>query len=68
MDGFWIVIALAGVVIGATVVYLAFIFFLPEWVGITGSVAREAERSHQEGSVANGGDLGGPPGSGGEPG
>ena len=37
----------AGVVVFAVVVYLMFMIFLPEWVGITGKVAKEAERSHR---------------------
>lgn len=34
----------------STLVYLALLFFLPEWVGVTGKVAREAEKAHAKGS------------------
>lgn len=32
--------------------YVLFVFLLPEWVGITGKVAKESEKSH-EGGVAD---------------
>lgn len=31
--------------------YAFFVFFLPEWVGLTGGVAKEAEKSHVGGPV-----------------
>ena len=31
--------------------YASFVFFLPEWVGLTGSAAKEAEKSHVGGQV-----------------
>jgi hypothetical protein len=30
----------------ASLVYVALLVFLPEWVGVTGKVALETERSH----------------------
>ncbi len=35
------------VVIVGVVVYVLFMIFLPEWVGITGKTALENERSHR---------------------
>lgn len=43
----WMIFLVAGVFIGAIVIYLLFMIFLPEWVGITGKVALEAEKSHR---------------------
>lgn len=43
----WVFLAAGGVFILGVIVYLAFMIFLPEWVGISGKVAREAERSHR---------------------
>jgi len=43
----WLVFAAIGVFVGGAAVYLAFMIFLPEWVGITGESARETERSHR---------------------
>ncbi len=39
----------AGVFLFAVVVYVLFMIFLPEWVGITGKKALEAERTHRGG-------------------
>ncbi len=54
MDLMSIGIILGGIAvfIWGTVAYAAIAFFAPEWVGITGKVARETERSHQEGTEA----------------
>jgi hypothetical protein len=43
----WLVFAAIGVFVGGAAVYLAFMIFLPEWVGITGKTALEAEQSHR---------------------
>lgn len=43
----WHIFAAIGVFVGGAAVYLAFMIFLPEWVGITGEKALEAERSHR---------------------
>ncbi len=43
----WLVFAAIGVFVGGAGVYLAFMIFLPEWVGITGKTALEAEKSHR---------------------
>lgn len=32
----------------ASLVYLALLIFLPEWVGVTGKVALDAEKSHRK--------------------
>ncbi len=48
---FYLAIAIFGVFFGALFVYGLFMIFLPEWVGITGKKALDAERSHQ-GDVA----------------
>lgn len=42
----WIIFGIAIVAIFSFVVYLALMFFFPEWVGITGDVARKAIESH----------------------
>jgi len=49
---FWVLIAVVAISILATLVYIAFLVFLPEWVGVTGKVALAAEKSHEEGSKA----------------
>jgi hypothetical protein len=43
----WLIFAAIGVFVGGAAVYLAFMIFLPEWVGITGKAALEAEQSHR---------------------
>jgi hypothetical protein len=53
----WFIFAAGGVIVGGILVYVAFMIFLPEWVGITGKTALEAERSHQEGEKAAEDDL-----------
>lgn len=52
----WMMALVAGVFFGGLFVYLLFMVFLPEWVGITGKKAREAQDSHQ-GVQASGPDL-----------
>jgi hypothetical protein len=47
----WLWMAAAGVVLGAIFIYLAFMIFLPEWVGITGKTAIENEKSHRDGKT-----------------
>ncbi len=49
------VLIIGGAIVVAIFSFLAYAilaFFFPEWVGITGRVARSAEQSHQEGSEA----------------
>lgn len=43
----WILLV---VVAGGLIVYVLFMIFLPEWVGITGRTALRNEQSHREGS------------------
>ncbi len=43
-----IFIVIGALVVIGILVYLVFLIFLPEWVGVTGKVAREAERAHRE--------------------
>lgn len=43
----WLVFAAIGVFFGGAGVYLALMIFFPEWVGITGKTALEAEQSHR---------------------
>jgi hypothetical protein len=45
----WVMIGAAAVAIIGVIVYLVFMIFLPEWVGITGKVALDAEKSHRGG-------------------
>lgn len=48
----WII---GGAVVISIISFLAYAilaFFFPEWVGITGKVARSAEKSHVEGAEA----------------
>lgn len=47
----WLFFAAVGVFLFAVFVYVLFMIFLPEWVGITGKVAKEAERTHQGGEA-----------------
>lgn len=46
------IIIIGGITVGilSIIVYAAIAIFFPEWVGITGKVARSAEESHEEGS------------------
>ncbi len=43
----WVFIAAGGVFFFGILVYVMIMIFLPEWVGISGKVAREAEESHR---------------------
>jgi hypothetical protein len=43
----WIAIGAVAVFVGGAFVYAMFMVFLPEWVGIAGKTAAEAERSHR---------------------
>jgi hypothetical protein len=43
----WFFLAAGGVFSAAIVIYVAFMIFLPEWVGITGKTALDNERSHR---------------------
>ncbi|WP_413291239.1 hypothetical protein [Bdellovibrio sp. HCB337] len=46
------IIIIGGIAIGvlSIIIYALIAIFYPEWVGITGKVARSAEKSHEEGS------------------
>lgn len=48
----WLLVAAGAVFFGGVFVYLLFMVFLPEWVGITGKKAKEAEESHVGGTPA----------------
>ena len=53
MDGGLLIIGGAvTITIISFIAYAVLAFFFPEWVGITGKVALDAEKSHQEGSKA----------------
>jgi hypothetical protein len=53
MDGGMLIIGGAiSITILSFLAYAILAFFFPEWVGITGKVALDAEKSHQEGSEA----------------
>jgi hypothetical protein len=49
----WLYFAAGGVFFLFIVIYLVVLVLWPEWVGITGKVALEAERSHRGGTMAN---------------
>lgn len=53
MDTSWIVLGGVVVFFGAVLVYVLLMIFFPEWVGITGKTARDAERSHAEERVTH---------------
>jgi hypothetical protein len=40
----------AFMIIGLIVVYFLLMFFYPEWVGITGKVAKKNEEAHKKGT------------------
>jgi len=46
------IIIIGGIAIGfiSILIYAVIAIFYPEWVGITGKVARNAEQSHKSGS------------------
>lgn len=48
----WVYLAAGGVFVFFIAVYVIIMLLWPEWVGITGKVALEAERSHRGGSAA----------------
>jgi hypothetical protein len=52
----WVFVLMGIIVLITTVSYFVIMFFFPEWVGITGKKAIEAERSHQSGEAAGDGD------------
>ena len=52
----WMLLLVGGVFFGGLFVYVLFMVFLPEWVGITGKKAREAQDAHR-GAHASGPDL-----------
>lgn len=47
----------ACLIIGLVVVYFLLMFFYPEWVGMTGKVAKKNEESHKKGSEAKESDF-----------
>lgn len=47
-----VIIGAIAIAILSILVYGAIAVIYPEWVGITGKTARDAEKSHQEGSEA----------------
>lgn len=47
MSDTWLFFAAGLVVFAGVFVYVLFMVFLPEWVGITGDKARETQRSHR---------------------
>lgn len=51
-----VVLLAGGVFFFGVVAYVMFMVFLPEWVGITGKKAREAQDAHR-GAQASGPDL-----------
>ena len=51
----WVVIGAVGVSVAGVITYVLFMIFLPEWVGITGKTALDAEKSHQGGPAKESG-------------
>lgn len=47
MEG-WIIVGVVAVSLTSILVYMILMFFFPEWVGITGTVAKKAIESHVE--------------------
>lgn len=47
---FWFILAAGAVFLLSFIAYAALALFFPEWVGITGKVALDAEQSHKSGS------------------
>lgn len=45
---FWVIAGGIAVFFAATLIYVALLFFFPEWVGVTGKVALETEKSHRD--------------------
>ena len=57
-DGtFWLMIGALSVGIAGVFVYVLFMIFLPEWVGITGKSALDAESKHRGGEEAEEGSF-----------
>ena len=54
----WFIFVAGGLFILAVMIYVIFMVFLPEWVGITGKKALEAEQSHVGDQTAPGSDSG----------
>lgn len=52
MDNAVLTVFAGGVIVfcAATIVYLGLLMFFPEWVGVTGKVALDAEKAHTQGS------------------
>ncbi len=46
--GEWIMVGVIAVSLGSIMVYMGLMLFFPEWVGITGAVAKKAIESHVE--------------------
>ena len=46
---FWFILSIAAVSLISVMIYAGLAVFFPEWVGITGKVAKDAERSHKVG-------------------
>lgn len=46
----WFILGFLAVAGLSVIVYFSLMVFFPEWVGITGKIARDAELSHQEGA------------------
>lgn len=49
----WLILAVLAISVISMLVYFTLMVFYPEWVGITGKVALQAERSHIEESDLN---------------
>ena len=50
--GMWVIGGSIVITIFSFLAYAILAFFFPEWVGITGKVALNAEQSHREGEQA----------------
>lgn len=48
----WLILAVLAISVMSMLVYFTLMVFYPEWVGITGKVALDAERSHVEESTS----------------
>jgi hypothetical protein len=48
MEDIYVWLLVGGLVFGAIIAYVVLMIFLPEWVGITGKAARDAQKSHRE--------------------
>lgn len=53
----WLIGGAVGVFFAFIAAYVIIMVLWPEWVGITGKVALEAERSHREGAEAHDDDV-----------